>query len=91
MNRNYPFYIEREERPTLSQQLRDAADALKIFEELKKSGEKPKEDKKPEKGNAFRTYLILGCTFPFIVLAFMWLEFTIFIDILEKAQAIKLK
>jgi hypothetical protein len=91
MNKNNwpPFYIE---PPTMSQQFRDFADTVKTMEEWIKA-QKPKEEKKDEKKNTnvFKNWLLLGLASPFLILFFMWAEFTIFIDILEKAQAIKLK
>ena len=91
MNNRYPFYIEREEHRSFAQQFRDMAEAMEIMEKLKKSGEKPKDDKKLNNGGLLRTWIVLGCLAPFIILLFTWLEITMAFDILEKAQALKVK
>jgi hypothetical protein len=90
MNKNNwpPFYME---PPSFAQQFRDFTDTVKAWDEWNKA-QKPKEEKKEDKKtNVFKNWLLLGLASPFLILFFMWAEFTIFIDILEKAQAIKLK
>lgn len=87
----YPFYIEREERPTLSQQLRDAADALKIFEELRKPPEKKEEKKDDKKGDMRKTYILLGLATPFLLAGLFWFEVSLMVDLIIKLQNIKVK
>jgi hypothetical protein len=84
--KNYPFYIDREERPSLLQQFEEAMKVVKLIEELKKS-DKPKEDKKDDKKPSFaKMYVLLGLgTFAMVPIV-MWLHFTLFLDILQKAQ-----
>ena len=91
MRNPYPFYIEREERTSFSQSLRDLADAIKIMEELKKA-DKPKEEKKEEKKpSAFKTWLLL-CIGSFAMFPiFVWVWFAITMDIIQKAKHLPLQ
>ena len=84
--KNYPFYIEREERPSFAAQFRDLADAIEILDKMKK-GDKPKEEKKEDKKpSAFKTWILMSIGSFLLFPVFVWLWFTIFIDIIMKAK-----
>lgn len=88
MGNRYPFHIE-QTAPSLASQLEDAFRALKLLEEMKKS-DKPKEDKKPDKASFWKTFVLLGLgTFAMIPII-MWIQFTVFLDILTKAKHLPL-
>lgn len=88
-NRNWPpFYIEND-RPTFASQLRDLSEAFEMLEKLK-AGQKPKEDKKEEKPNVFKTWLLttigLFAAFPFMV----WISMSLYMDLILKAKHLPL-
>lgn len=92
MNKNNwpPFYIEREERRSMSDDFRSFVETFRAFEEFKNS-QKPKEEKKDEKKpNVFKTWLLtsigLIAAFPFLV----WISMSLYMDLILKAKHLPL-